>query len=107
MLIIKDEPHKVGTQLTFPKLMKGKITGVVILAKRTLGRGNLAGTVIARPRGCMCRAMVGDYAEDWQVDQFDDYDGEVTLKTDTKSRCVPMADLKAKAMMRRTSQMKY
>ncbi len=57
----------------FPKLMCHKVTGMVVLFNR-YGKG----TVIAN---FPLYREVGDYADNWNMASFMDFEGEITIKS--------------------------
>jgi hypothetical protein len=62
------------TQTGYPKLMIGKDSGLIVLAKKAKG-GCIHGTSLDQD-------SCGYYSETWIKDEFEDFDGEITLTND-------------------------
>lgn len=76
-------PNPAPSTVAFPKLMKlcnqGNTTLIVVvfmLHAKSLGKG----VVICSNANAAVRLAVGSVCEDWDMNQFEDYNGTITLQ---------------------------
>lgn len=67
--MIKATENKTG-ETNFPKLMRCKLEGYIVLFKTSK-----TGTIVA-DKDINC---IGDHSHQWDMDDFEDYKGEITL----------------------------
>ena len=63
--------------MNFPKLMKGKVGNVLILAVKKVNPQYMQGIVVASDSW-----MIGAYSSNWGFDEFEDFDGSILLNND-------------------------
>jgi hypothetical protein len=73
---MKSQIVEVGSKkvLDFPKLMQGKMSGVIVLFNQVK-----VGQVVC---GECCGHKIGDYANEWCMSKFKDFNGTIKLSNE-------------------------